>query len=70
MDKEYNRPEYNVIYRQERHKGFVISTKDEDGEETGDFEPSMSEVVVSLKMRLIEKAKKTMKLLRSSFIQF
>ena len=70
VDKEYNRPEYNVIYRQERHKGFVISTKDEDGEETGDFEPSMSEVVVSLKMRLIEKAKKTMKLLRSSFIQF
>lgn len=45
VDKEYNRPEYNVMHRQERHKGFVISTKDEDGEETGDFEPSMSEVV-------------------------
>ena len=45
VDKEYNRPEYNVMHRQERHKGFAISTKDEDGEETGDFEPSMSEVI-------------------------
>ena len=45
VDKEYNRPEYNVMHKQERHKGFVVSTKDEDGEETGDFEPSMSEVV-------------------------
>lgn len=45
VDKEYNRPEYNVMHKQERHKGFSISTKDEDGEETGDFEPSMSEVV-------------------------
>lgn len=45
VDKEYNRPEYNVMHRQERHKGFAISTKDEDGEETGDFEPNMSEVV-------------------------
>lgn len=45
VDKEYNRPEYNVMHKQERHKGFAISTKDEDGEETGDFEPSMSEVV-------------------------
>ncbi len=45
VDKEYNRPEYNVMHKQERHKGFVISTKDEDGEETGDFEPSMSEVM-------------------------
>ncbi len=45
VDKEYNRPEYNVMHKQERHKGFVISTKDKDGEETGDFEPSMSEVV-------------------------
>ena len=44
-DKEYNRPEYNVMHKQERHKGFSISTKDEDGEETGDFEPSMSEVL-------------------------
>lgn len=45
VEKEYNRPEYNIMHKQERHKGFVISTKDEDGEETGDFEPSMSEVV-------------------------
>jgi len=45
VDKEYNRPEYNVMHKQERHKGFVVSTKDEDGEETGDFEPSMREVV-------------------------
>lgn len=45
VDKEYNRPEYNIMHKQERHKGFSISTKDEDGEETGDFEPSMSEVV-------------------------
>lgn len=45
VNKEYNRPEYNVMHRQERHKGFAISTKDEDGEETGDFEPSMSEVM-------------------------
>lgn len=45
VDKEYNRPEYNVIHKQERHKGFAVSTKDENGEETGDFEPSMSEVV-------------------------
>ena len=45
VDKEYNRPEYNVMHKQERHKGFTISTKDEDGEKTGDFEPSMSEVV-------------------------
>ena len=45
VDKEYNRPEYNVMHKQERHKGFAISTKDEDGEETGDFEPNMSEVV-------------------------
>lgn len=45
VDKEYNRPEYNVMHRQERHKGFAMSTKDENGEETGDFEPSMSEVV-------------------------
>lgn len=45
VDKEYNRPEYNVMHKQERHKGFAISTKDENGEETGDFEPSMSEVV-------------------------
>ena len=33
------------MHKQERHKGFAISTKDEDGEKTGDFEPSMSEVV-------------------------
>lgn len=45
VDKEYNRPEYNVMHKQERYKGFAISTKDENGEETGDFEPSMSEVV-------------------------
>lgn len=45
VDKEYNRPEYNVMHKQERHKGFAVSTKDENGEETGDFEPSMSEVV-------------------------
>ncbi|MDU5969874.1 MAG: hypothetical protein E6Z12_00945 [Finegoldia magna] len=45
VDKEYNRPEYNVMHRQERHKEFSISTKDENGEETGDFEPSLSEVV-------------------------
>lgn len=45
VDKEYNRPEYNVMHKQERHKGFAISTKDEDGEETGDFEPGMSEVM-------------------------
>ena len=45
IDTQYNRPEYNVMHKQERHKGFAISTKDEDGEETGDFEPSMSEVV-------------------------
>lgn len=45
VDKEYNRPEYNVMHKQERHKGFAISTKDENGEETGDFEPSMSEVM-------------------------
>lgn len=45
VDKEYNRPEYNVMHKQERNKGFAISTKDEDGEKTGDFEPSMSEVV-------------------------
>ena len=44
IDKEYNRPEYNVMHKQERHKGFAISSKDEDGEETGDFEPSMGEV--------------------------
>ncbi|MGJ8387800.1 hypothetical protein ACSGFH_08830 [Streptococcus agalactiae] len=47
VDKEYNRPEYNIMHKQERHKGFSISTKDENGEETGDFEPSMSEVVDS-----------------------
>jgi len=45
VDKEHNRPEYNAMHKQERHKGFAISTKDEDGEETGDFEPSMSEVM-------------------------
>lgn len=45
VDKEYNHPEYNVMHKQERHKGFSISTKDEDGEETGDFEPSMNEVM-------------------------
>ena len=45
VDKEYNRPEYNVMHKQERHKGFAVSTKDENGEETGDFEPTMSEVV-------------------------
>lgn len=45
IDTQYNRPEYNVMHKQERHKGFAISTKDEDGEETSDFEPSMSEVV-------------------------
>lgn len=45
VDKEYNRPEYNVMHKQERHKGFAISTKDENGEETGDFESSMSEVM-------------------------
>lgn len=44
VDKEYNRPEYNVMHKQERHKGFAIYTKDENGEETGNFEPSMSEV--------------------------
>lgn len=47
VDKEYNRPEYNVMHKQERHKGFVISTKDENGEETSDFEPTMSEVMDS-----------------------
>ena len=45
VDKEYNRPEYDIMHKQERHKGFSISTKDENGEETGDFEPSMNEVV-------------------------
>ncbi len=45
IDTQYNRPEYNVMHKQERHKGFAVSTKDENGEETGDFEPSMSEVV-------------------------
>lgn len=45
VDKEYNRLEYNIMHKQERHKGFVISTKDENGEEIGNFEPSMSEVV-------------------------
>ena len=32
IDTQYNRPEYNVMHKQERHKGFAISTKDEDGE--------------------------------------
>ena len=45
MGTQYNRPEYNIMHKQEGHKGFVISTKDEDGEETIDFEPSMSEVM-------------------------
>ena len=45
VEKEYNSPEYNIMHKQERHKGFSISTKDENGEETGDFEPSMSEVM-------------------------
>lgn len=45
VDKRYNRPEYNDMHRQERHRGYVFSTRDEDGEETGDFEPSMSEVM-------------------------
>lgn len=45
IDTQYNRPEYNVMHKQERHKGFAISTKDEDGEDIGDFEPSMSEVM-------------------------
>ncbi|MCE3020104.1 hypothetical protein LW893_04015 [Parvimonas micra] len=47
VEKEYNRPEYNIMHKQERHKGFSISTKDEDGEETGDFEPNISEVADS-----------------------
>lgn len=45
VDKEYNRPEYNVMHKQERHRGFAFCTKDEEGEETGDFEPRMSEVM-------------------------
>lgn len=45
IDKEYNRPEYNIMHKQERQKGFSISTKNKDVEETGDFEPSMSEVI-------------------------
>lgn len=45
VDKDYNRQEYNIMHKQERQKGFVISTKDEYGEETGDFEPNRSEVV-------------------------
>lgn len=45
VDKKYNRPEYNDMHRQERHRGYVFSTRDEDGEETGEFEPSMSEVM-------------------------
>lgn len=47
IDTQYNRPEYNIMHKQERHKGFVISTKDENGEETSDFEPTMSEVMDS-----------------------
>lgn len=45
VDKRYNRPEYNSMHRQERHRGYVFSTRDEDGEETGEFEPSMSEIM-------------------------
>ena len=45
VNKEYIRLEYNVMHKQERHKGFAVSTKDEEGEETGDFESSKSEVV-------------------------
>lgn len=45
VDKEYNRPGHNIMHKQERHKGFSISTKDEDGEENVDFEPSMCEVI-------------------------
>lgn len=44
VDIQYNRPEYNVMHKQERHRGFSVSTKDENGEETGEFEPSISEV--------------------------
>lgn len=44
VDEDYNRPEYNVMHKQERHKGYAISAKDADGEETLDFEPSLSEV--------------------------
>lgn len=45
VDVEYNRPEYNIMHKQERHKGFSKFTKDEHGEETGDFEPHMCEVI-------------------------
>lgn len=44
VDEDYNRPEYNVMHKQERHKGYAISARDENGEETLDFEPNMHEV--------------------------
>ena len=72
VDKEYNRPEYNIMHKQERHKGFVISTKDENGEETSDFEPTMSEVMDSsifLKDEIDRESKESYEAVKE-FIQF
>lgn len=37
VDEKYNRPEYNVMHKQTRHKGVIASVKDEKG----DFESRM-----------------------------
>lgn len=44
VDERYNRPEYNVMHKQERHKGFIEPVKDENGEEIGEFELRIRDV--------------------------
>lgn len=44
VDEKYNRPEYNVMHKQERHKGFIAPVRDENGEEIGEFELRIRDV--------------------------
>lgn len=44
VDEKYNRPEYNVMHKQERHKGFIAPVRDENGEEIGGFELRIRDV--------------------------
>lgn len=41
VDVEYNRPEYNSMHKQERHKGYSKFAEDEHGDY---FEPNMNDV--------------------------
>lgn len=44
VDEKYNRPEYNIMHKQERHKGFIAPVRDENGEEIGEFELRIRDV--------------------------